>query len=100
MFPSRYWQKEFLEEIKSKKTLTINFYCHCSFESSCHIFDSLQHKAGGITAAVLFIGVFGSAVKLVRLRENRMLERQAVLPVPSAYIVCEYILINSFFDGL
>ncbi len=101
MLPSRYWQKEFLEEIKSKRTLTMKFLLPLLLLSPLAIFSIPYNiKAGGFTAAVLFIGVFGSAVKLVRLRENRMLERLAVLPIPSAYIVCEYILINSFFDGL
>jgi ABC-type multidrug transport system permease subunit len=50
--------------------------------------------------AVLFVGTFGSAVGLVRLRENRMLERLAVLPQSSAKLLGEYILAGVFFDGL
>ncbi len=57
-------------------------------------------KAFGFSAAVLFIGVFGSSVRLIHLRESRMLERMAVLPIPPQRVAAEYVLASAFQDGM
>ncbi len=57
-------------------------------------------RAAGLAGAVIFIGVFGSSVGLIRIRESRMLERLAMLPAPPHRFIGEYIFANALLDGV
>jgi len=101
MLPSRLWQIEILEDIKNKKALILKFLLPLFFLSplmTARLPENL--KAVFFSLAVLFIGTFGSAVGLVRLRESKMLERLAILPKSRSILVSDYILSNAIFDIL
>jgi hypothetical protein len=55
-------------------------------------------KGVGIATGVLFIGVFGSSVRLARIRQSRMLERLAVLPISTRRLTAEYVGVSALVD--
>jgi ABC-type multidrug transport system permease subunit len=101
MLPGRFWQKELLEDLKSWRALATKVLLPLILLSPLAIGKVPAHvKAGGLAVAVLFTGTFGSAVGLVRLRESKMLERLAVLPLSPGVLVADYVLANALFDAL
>ncbi len=101
MLPGKLWQKELLEEWKSRKGLFIRFFIPFLILvplAAAPVPPSA--RATGIAMGILFIGIFGSATGLAQIRETRMLERLLVLPVPRSRLLLEYILANSAADGL
>jgi hypothetical protein len=59
-----------------------------------------EASAGIFSLVVLFTGTFGSAVGLARLKDGRMIERLAVLPLSPRAVIADYLLANVVIDGL
>ncbi|MDD1717543.1 MAG: hypothetical protein LUO88_00575, partial [Methanoregulaceae archaeon] len=96
MLPGRFWQKELLEEWKSRKGLFIRFFVPFLILVPLAAGPvPLSARVTGIVTGILFIGVFGSAIGLARIRENRMLDRLLILPLPPSALLLEYILANA-----
>ncbi len=101
MLPGRFWQKELLEEWKSRKGLFIRFFFPFLILVPLAAAPvPVPVRATGIILGILFIGVFGSAIGLARIRENGMLDRLLVLPLPPSGLLMEYILANAGADCL
>lgn len=101
MLPGRFWQKELLEEWKSRKGLIVRFTVPFLILAPLAAEPvPLPARATGLLMGILFIGIFGSAIGLARIRENRMLERLLVLPIPPSGLLLEYIFANSVADIL
>ncbi len=60
----------------------------------------LPVRAGGFTLALAFIGIFGTAIGVARLREYHHTDRLALLPVAPWKMLLGYIGINSMMDAL
>ncbi len=101
MIPHRFWQKELLEASRGRRAVALKFLLPLVLLAPL-AFGAVpvSMKAIGFSVAVLFIGVFGSSVRLIHLRDSRMLERMAVLPVPPYGLAAEYILASAFLDGV
>jgi hypothetical protein len=100
MLPGRLWQKEILANLRDRRALGMKLLLPLALLSPLMLERVPAHvRSGGLAVAVLFVGTFGSAVGLVRLRESRMLERLAVLPQSSARLLGEYMLAGVLFDG-
>jgi ABC-type multidrug transport system permease subunit len=100
MLPGRLWQEEILANLRGRRSLAMKLLLPLILLSPLMLERVPAHvRSGGLAVAVLFVGTFGSAVGLVRLREDRMLERLAVLPQSSARLLGEYILASVLFDG-
>jgi hypothetical protein len=101
MRPDTLWQKELIEETKSIRTLSIKLLLSFILISPLAIVQVPPHiSANGLAIAVIFLGVFGSSVGIVGWRDTKMLERLALLPYPPFRIISDYILANSFLEGL
>ncbi len=99
--PHRFWQKELLEASRGRRAVALKFLLPLILLAPLALGAvPASMKAIGFSVAVLFIGVFGSSVRLIHLRDSRMLERMAVLPVPPHALAGEYILASSFLDGV
>jgi hypothetical protein len=99
--PHRFWQKELLEASRGRRAVALKFLLPLILLAPLALGAvPASMKAIGFSVAVLFIGVFGSSVRLIHLRDSRMLERMAVLPVPPHVLAGEYILASSFLDGV
>ena len=57
-------------------------------------------KASGLPLIVLFLGVLGTSVGLTRLKENKMVERLAALPLSRRRMIFEHLAANVLMDGL
>jgi hypothetical protein len=99
--PDRFWQKELVETARSRRAFALKFLLPLVLLVPLALAAiPASMKAVGFSVAVLFIGVFGASVRLIHLREGRMLERMAVLPVSSYRLSAEYILAGAFLDGV
>lgn len=98
MLPTNYWQKELMEDWRGKKSRIMKFIFPLVLLAPVILSSApFSVKADLIGLMVLFIGVFGAAVGLIRIRENKMLERMAVLPINPREFLLEYILAKSIF---
>ncbi len=98
--PGRFWQKELLEATRSRRAFALKFLLPLVLLAPLALGPLPESaRAIGFAAAVLFIGVFGSSVRLIHLRDGGMLERMAVLPVPPRALAGEYVLAGSSLDG-
>lgn len=99
--PDRFWEKEIMEDCRSKKALAMKFLLPLLLLSPLafgHVPDHI--KAWILSVAVLFTGTFGSAVGLAQIRESRMLEKLAVTPVSPRRIIADYMMASMLMDGL
>ncbi|BBL68210.1 ABC transporter permease [Methanoculleus chikugoensis] len=100
MHPDSFFQKELLEDLRNRRGLILKFALPAALLLPLILADvpaSLQ--AAGITVAVVFSGVFGSSIGLVRIRESGMLDRMALLPVSPRRLTAGYVLANALLDG-
>lgn len=100
MHPDSFFHKELLEDLRNRRGLILKFALPPALLLPLILADlpaSLQ--AAGITVAVIFSGVFGSSIGLVRIRESGMLDRMAMLPVSPRRQIAGYILANALLDG-
>lgn len=99
--PHGFWQKELLEASRGRRAFALKFLLPLLLLAPLALGAvPASMKAGGFSAAVLFIGIFGASVRLIHLRDSRMLERMAVLPVPSHRLSAEYVLASASLDGV
>lgn len=99
MHPDSFFKKEVLEDFRDRRGLFLKFALPAALLLPLILADvpaSLQ--AAGITVAVVFSGVFGSSIGLVRLRESGMLERMAMLPVSPRRLTAGYVFANALLD--
>jgi hypothetical protein len=58
----------------------------------------LNMKTSIFTLIIVFISVFGTAVSLIQLKESKMIERIAVLPLTSTKFTFNYLFANLVMD--
>ncbi|MEJ2249860.1 MAG: hypothetical protein P8Y70_04345 [Candidatus Lokiarchaeota archaeon] len=99
MHPNSFWKKELIETLKYKKTLVIKIILPLILSIPLLIpgipFDV---KSNLFTLIIIFISTFGSAVGLIQLKENKIIERLKVLPTSEYRLIFEYLFINSLMD--
>ncbi|MDD1677721.1 MAG: ABC transporter permease [Methanomicrobiales archaeon] len=101
MRPDRLWQREILEQVRRRRSCVVKFVLPLVLTAPLlllHVPESV--RADAFTLLLIFIGVFGTAVGLIRARESGMMVRLAVLPASPARLTGEYLLTHSLFDGL
>ncbi|HOI12428.1 MAG TPA: hypothetical protein PLG75_01140 [Methanoculleus sp.] len=100
MHPDSFFRKEILEDLRNRRGLFMKFALPAALLLPLILVDApVSLQAAGITVAVIFSGVFGSSIGLVRIRESGMLDRMAVLPVSPRRLTAGYILANALLDG-
>lgn len=101
MLPDNLFKKELLEDFKSPRSLVFKFILPLLFLLPLAMEGvPTAVKASMVPLAVLFLGVFGSSIGLVQLREGNMLQRLAILPISPASILSGYLLANICMDLL
>jgi hypothetical protein len=101
MLPDTFWKKEIAEDLQNRRALVMKFALPLVLLSPLMLAGvPVSVRAAGLAGAVIFIGVFGSSVGLIKIRENRMLERLAMLPAPPQRFIGEYIFANALLDGM
>jgi hypothetical protein len=101
MLPSDLFWKELMEDWKGKRSLALKLLLPLIFLIPVSIPSvPVQVKASMLPLAVLFLGVFGSAIGLVKMREGRMLPRLAILPLPPYRLMIQYLAANIAMDSL
>jgi hypothetical protein len=101
MRPDRLWKKEILEQTRKRRSCVVKFVLPLVLTLPLllpHVPETVRGDA--FTLLLIFIGVFGAAVGLIRARESGMMVRLAMLPVSPVRITGEYLLAHSLFDGL
>ncbi len=100
MRPDSLFWKEIIADLRDRRGLFFKFALPAALLLPLILADlPVSMPAAGITVAVVFSGVFGSSIGLVRLRESGMLERMAMLPVSSRRLTAGYLLANALLDG-
>lgn len=100
MHPDSFWKKEILEDLRNRRGFFLKFVLPAALLLPLILADvPISLQAVGITVAVIFSGVFGSSIGLVRIRSSGMLERMAMLPVSLRRLTAGYILANALLDG-
>jgi hypothetical protein len=101
MNPSNLLSKEFIEFIKNKKTMVIKLSLPLILSIPLMIPGiPLYAKAGLFAMIIIFISTFGSSVSLIQLKDNKLIERLALLPTSEHVFIYEYIASNSIIDTL
>ncbi|MDD3857856.1 MAG: hypothetical protein PHP43_07385 [Methanoculleus sp.] len=100
MHPDSFFQKEVLEDLRDRRGLLLKFALPAALLLPLILADApVSLQAAGITVAVVFSGIFGSSIGLVRIRESGMLDRMALLPVSPRRLVAGYVSANALLDG-
>ena len=90
--------KELLEDFRGRKALIIKFLFPLLLLVPIFLSSAPNYtKTDFVGVMVLFIGVFGAAVGLIRTKESKMLERLAVSPLNPGKLLMEYIFAKSVF---
>jgi hypothetical protein len=102
MMPDSFWKKELLEDLSNRKALALKFLIPVILLFPVILIPQvpLQVKATALPGALLFVGVFGSAIGLLKMRESGMGERLASLPLSRRSIVLQYVLANTLSDAV
>jgi hypothetical protein len=101
MKPDSFWKLELMENTGKKLSLALKFLIPLVLVIPVAI-PSIPPavKAGGFTLAIAFVGIFGTAVGLSRLREQHLTGRLSLLPLSQKTMVLEYLGVNALFTGL
>ncbi|MCE5338322.1 MAG: ABC transporter permease [Methanomicrobiaceae archaeon] len=100
MRPDSFWKKEVLEDLRNRRGLILKFALPAALLLPLILAGvPVPLQAAGITVAVIFSGVFGSSIGLVRIRESGMLDRMAMLPVSPRRLTAGYVFANALLDG-
>jgi hypothetical protein len=101
MKPDSFWKLELLENTGKKLSLLLKFLIPLILVIPIGVPSiPLAIKAGGFTLALAFVGIFGTAVGLSRLREQHLIGRLSLLPQSPKSMAFQYLGINALFDGL
>ena len=101
MNPNNLLSKEFIEFFKNKKTMIIKLLLPLILSIPLMIPGMpLSIKAGLFAMIIIFISTFGSSVSLIQLKDNKLIERLAVLPTSEYEFIYEYIASNSLIDAI
>ena len=99
MRPDSFWKKEVLEDLRNRRGLILKFALPAALLLPLILAGvPVSLQAAGITVAVIFSGVFGSSIGLVRIRESGMLDRMAMLPVSPRRLTAGYVFANALLD--
>ncbi len=100
MHPDSFFRKEVLEDLRNRRGLLLKFILPAGLLLPLILADlPVSLQAAGITVAVIFSGIFGSSIGLVRIRESGMLDRMAMLPISPRRLIAGYIFANALLDG-
>lgn len=101
MKPDSFWKLELMENSGKKLSLALKFFIPLVLVIPVAI-PSMPPavKAGGFTLAIAFVGIFGTAVGLSRLREQHLTGRLSLLPCSQKTMVLEYLGVNALLTGL
>ena len=101
ILPNTLWQEEFLNFIKNKRALIIKILIPLILSSPILIPGVPNEiKAGIFILTILFIGIFSSTIGLIQLKDSKMLQRLAILPISKKRLILEYIFIKGFMDSI
>ena len=101
MNPNNMLNKEFIEFVKNKKTMIIKLLLPLILSIPLMIPGiPLYIKAALFAMIIIFISTFGSSVSLIQLKDNKLIERLAVLPTSEYKFIYEYIAANSLIDAI
>jgi len=99
MHPDSFFRKEILEDLRNRRGLLLKFVLPAGLLLPLMLADlPVSLQAAGITVAIIFSGIFGSSIGLVRIRESGMLDRMAMLPISPRRLIAGYILANALLD--
>ena len=100
MHPDSFFRKEILEDLRNRRGLLLKFVLPAGLLLPLILADlPVSLQAAGITVAIIFSGIFGSSIGLVRIRESGMLDRMAMLPISPRRLIAGYIFANALLDG-
>lgn len=101
MLPDALWQEEIIEELKSRRSLATKLLLPLILVGPLALaWVPPAMRSGGMSLAVIFIGIFGSSIGIAGMRDSKMIERLAVLPLHPAAIISNFILGRSIFMGV
>jgi ABC-2 type transport system permease protein len=101
MLPSNLFLKELLEDFKGRKSLAMKFLLPLVLLGPVVLAPiPVALKAGIFAFMILFLGVFGAAVGMVRMREQKVTDRLAIIPVRSSTLIMQYVIANTVTDVL
>lgn len=90
-----------MEDWRSKRSLALKLLMPLIFLLPIALPSvPVQIKASMLPLAALFLGVFGAAIGLVKMREGHMLPRLAILPVPAYRLMVGYLAANALTDAM
>ena len=94
------WKLELLENTGKKFSLALKFFIPLVLVIPVAI-PSVPPavKAGGFTLAIAFVGIFGTAVGLSRMREQHLIGRLSLLPLSPANMLLGYLGVNALLTG-
>ena len=99
MYPNKFWKIEFTELINNKKNFITKLALPLILMSPLVIPEiPFNIKASIFTLIIIFISTFSSAVSLTQLKESKIIERIAMLPISDHKFIFEYIIASSFID--
>ncbi|MFX1574889.1 MAG: hypothetical protein ACFFB0_19300 [Promethearchaeota archaeon] len=99
MYPNNFWQIEFIEILNNKKNLIIKLILPLILTFPLIIPGmALNVKSSFFTLIIIFISTFGSAVRLIQLKENKIIEKLAVLPIKSYRLIFDYLFASVLID--
>jgi hypothetical protein len=92
---------ELLQDLRRRRSLALKFILPAVLVLPFALLDMPDGlRANGLPLIVLFLGVLGSSVGLARLKESRLSERLATLPIARRRMALEYLGANVAMDGL
>jgi hypothetical protein len=101
MRPDHLWQREILEQTRRKRSCVVKFTLPLVLTAPLLLPNvPVTIRGDAFTLLLIFIGVFGSAIGLIRTRETGMMARMAVLPLSPVRLIAEYLLAHSLIEGL
>ncbi len=101
MQPDCIWQREVLDQTRKRRSCVVKFILPVVLTAPLLLPNvPAPVRVNAFTLLLIFIGVFGAAVGLIRARESGMMTRIAILPMSPARMTGEYLLAHSLFDAL
>jgi hypothetical protein len=101
MYPDHIWQREILEQTRKRRSCVVKLVLPLVLTAPL-LLPSVPPSVRGnaFVLLLIFIGIFGAAIGLIRTRESGMMARIAVLPVSPIRMTGEYLLAHTLFDSL
>ncbi len=101
MLPTNLFTREILEDLRRRRSLVFKFTLPVVLMLPFALVNmDGAVRASGLPLIVLFLGVLGTSVGLAKLRESKMSDRLAALPVSRRRMIFQHLGANILMDGL